>query len=263
MKAPRVYKTEAIVLRHRRLGEADKVLTLYTPNMGRFDVVAKGVRRPRSRKSGHVEILSRTSLLVAHGRTLDIVTQSEGLESFTPLREELQRLSRALYVAELVERFSAERIENYPLYCLLLESLRRLGETDEVDLASRYFELRLLSLTGYQPQLQHCTGCHASLAPAVNYFSPSAGGVLCSACRLTEGSPRPLTLNALKVMRLLQTGSFGAAARVRLTPSLASEIEDHLRLYIRYVLEREINARDFVQTVRHTLPNQAAATLAC
>jgi DNA repair protein RecO (recombination protein O) len=262
MKAPRVYKTEAIVLRHRRLGEADKILTLYTPNMGKLDAVAKGVRRPRSRKSGHVEILSRTSLLIAHGRSLDIVTQSEGVESFTPVREELQRLSRALYVAELVERFSAERIENYPLYGLLLETLRRLAETDELDLVTRYFELQLLSLSGYQPQLQHCTACQAVLAPVVNYFSPAAGGVLCSACRLTEGSPRPLTLNALKVMRLLQSGSFAAAARVRLTLSLASEIEDHLRLYIRHTLEREVNALEFVQTVRHTLPAADASTLA-
>jgi DNA repair protein RecO (recombination protein O) len=258
MSAPHVYKTEAIVLRHQKLGEADKVLRLYTPSLGKLDVVAKGVRRPNSRKSGHVEVLSRTSLLIARARTLDLVTQGEGIESFATLRTDLQRLSRALYCAELVDRFSAERIENYPLYCLLLDTLHRLAERDDLDLISCYFELHLLELNGYRPQLQSCTICHSALAPVVNYFSPAAGGVVCSACRLTEASLRPLTVNALKVMRLLQSAAFADATRVRLSPVLLAEIEEHLRLYTRYVLERDVRSFEFVQLVRHTLPDASA-----
>src|SRR5581483_2273902 len=109
MRTPRVYRTEAIVLHHRELGEADKVLTLYSPDLGKFDAIAKGVRRPTSRKSGHLEELSHSTLLLAHGRTLEVVTQCELLESFAGLREDLSRLGAAVYLAELVERFSAER----------------------------------------------------------------------------------------------------------------------------------------------------------
>lgn len=261
MSTPHVYKTEAIILHHQKLGEADKVLRFMTPSLGKLEAIAKGVRRLKSRKAGHVEVLSRTSLLIARGRTLDVVTQTEGIESFAALRGDLERLSRAMYAAELVDRFSAERIENYPVYYLLLETLRRLAEREELDLVIRYLELHLLDLSGYRPQLQVCTSCHATLQPTVNYFSPAAGGVVCSGCRLGGASLRPLTVNALKVMRLIQTSLFADVARIRLSSPLLGEIEEHLRLYIRYMLERDVRSRDFIQTVRHTLPDVTSEVL--
>lgn len=256
MKTPRVYKTEAVVLHQRKLGEADKILSLYTPYQGRFDVVAKGVRRPNSRKAGHVEVLAHTSLLIARGRSLDIVTQSEGMESFVPLREDLARLSRAMYCVDLVGHFCAERVENDAIFCLLLETLRRLAERDDLDVVTRYFELQLMDLSGYRPQLASCASCHATLAPVLNYYGPSAGGAVCSACRLVETSLRPLTVNALKVMRLMQRGSFSEVARLRLPASLAGEIEEHLRQHIRYLLERDVKSLGFIQAVRHSLPEE-------
>src|SRR5438045_4093476 len=108
---PRVYRCEAVVLRQRRLGEADRILTLYTPQLGKVEAVAKGVRKQTSRKAGHLEPLTLSSLLIASGRNLDIITQAETVESFLPLREDLTRLSRGMYVAELVDRFSESRSE--------------------------------------------------------------------------------------------------------------------------------------------------------
>src|SRR3990172_10493241 len=131
---PRVYKTPAIVLRQRRLGDADKIITLYTASYGKLDAVAKGVRRVTSRLAGHVEPLSHGSYLLAHGRNLDIITQAQTIEPFQPLREDLDRLSRALYAAELLDRATEERAENFSLYRLLLDTLPRLTEADELDL---------------------------------------------------------------------------------------------------------------------------------
>src|SRR5580700_1429490 len=99
MRPSRLYRTEALILRERRIGEADKILTLYSLDRGKFDAIAKGVRRPTSRKSGHLEVLTRVSLLLASGRSLDVITQSETVESFAVLRDDLERLSRAIYVA--------------------------------------------------------------------------------------------------------------------------------------------------------------------
>ena len=118
MPAPRVYKTEAIILRQRKLGEADKIITLYTPNYGKLEAVAKGVRRPKSRLAGHLEVLTYTSAMLAQGRNLDVVTQAQAIESFAPLRDDLNRLSRAFYAAELVDRFSPEGAESYHIFQL-------------------------------------------------------------------------------------------------------------------------------------------------
>ncbi|MFQ5886561.1 MAG: DNA repair protein RecO, partial [Anaerolineae bacterium] len=87
MQRERLYRAEAIVLRRMNLGEADRLLTLYTPEWGKIRVVAKGVRKPTSRKAGHLELFTHSRLLIAKGRSLDIVTQAETITPFLPLRK--------------------------------------------------------------------------------------------------------------------------------------------------------------------------------
>jgi DNA repair protein RecO (recombination protein O) len=250
MPPPRVYKTEAIVLRQRKLGEADKIVTLFTPNYGKLEAVAKGVRRPKSRLAGHLEVLTYTSAMLAQGRNLDVVTQAQAIESFAPLREDLDRLSRALYAAELVDRFSPEGAESFHIFQLLLTTLRRLAAGASADVALRYFEMQLLNLAGFQPQLHNCLGCRRPLMPVSNYFSPAAGGVLCPSCGSGTVSSRPLSVSALKVMRLLQSGGFGGVLRVKIGSALAREIEFHLRAYVIHVLERDVRSAAFIDRLR-------------
>src|SRR5436305_15097079 len=122
MPAPRVYRSEGIVLKAYNYGEADHILTLFTPNAGKLRAVAKGVRRTKSRMAGHLDLFTRSSLLVARGRQLDIVTQAETLENFRAMREDLVRLSYGHYVSELLDSFSAEGLANEPLYALTVHT---------------------------------------------------------------------------------------------------------------------------------------------
>ncbi|MFQ5878840.1 MAG: DNA repair protein RecO [Dehalococcoidia bacterium] len=251
MPRPRVYKTEAVVLRQRKLGEADRIVTLYTPEMGKVEAVAKGARKPTSRLAGHLEVLSHATVLLAKGQNLDVVTQAQALESFPALREDLERLSRAVYVAELVERATPERQENYPLYQLLLRTLSYLAQRGQADAVVRWFEVQALDGLGYRPYLDACAGCRAVLSPTTNYFSASAGGVLCPKCAIGGPNLRPLSVNALKVLRLMQGGDVNGVLRVRIAAGLAEELEGHLRDYVRYVLEREVKSAAFIQRLRH------------
>ncbi len=250
MTTPRIYKTEAIVLRQRKLGEAGKIVTLYTPNYGKLDAVAKGVRRPKSRLGGHLEVLTHTAVMLAQGRNLDTVTQAQTVESFAGLRADLHRLSRALYAAELVDRFSPEGAESYQVFQLLLATLRRLVSAKNVDTVLRHLEMQLLGLSGFQPQLARCVNCDRALAAASSYFGPGTGGVLCPSCGPEAAGARTLSLNALKVMRLLQSGSFAEVSRVRMGPALAQEVEMHLRAYLVHVLERDVRSAAFIDRLR-------------
>jgi DNA repair protein RecO (recombination protein O) len=254
MTAPKIYKTTAIVLRQRRLGEADKIVTLFTPNLGKIDAVAKGVRRTRSKLAGHVEPLMHTSFMLARGRELDIVTQAQAIETFTELREDLDRTGRGLYAAELVDRFTPDRQENFQVFRLLLETLRRLTTEGQLDITLRFFEMRLLGYLGYQPQMKECVGCGEALKPETNGWSPEAGGVLCPGCARQAPMSRPVTVNTLKVMRLLQKRDFAAVGRLHTTPPLESELERHLRDYILYVLERDVRSARFLETLRRVKP---------
>ena len=250
MTTPKVYKTEAIVLRRTNLGEADKILTLYTPNEGKIRAVAKGVRRPTSRLGGHVELLTHCSLMLARGRNLDIVSQGETINSFSPLRRDLWRISCALYLAELVDAFAAENVENRPVFALLLDALHWLGRARHTELVLRYFELHLLSHLGYRPQLQQCLNCKAALEPTANFFSASGGGILCPNCADTEPVTRPISVNALKVLRFLQNSDLASSQRLRLRPDLSQELERLLTEYIRYLLERELKSTEFMQRLK-------------
>lgn len=152
----RTYRTEAIVLRRKDFGEADRILTLYTPARGKVRAIAKGIRKPRSRKAGHLELFTRSQLLLATGRDLDIVTQAEMVDAYRPLREELLRGAYAGYLVELLDRFTPDAEENDELYSLLREGLTWASTAPDLALAARYYELQLLGLAGYQPQLQRC-----------------------------------------------------------------------------------------------------------
>jgi len=249
-QAPRVYKTPAIVLRQRRLGDTDKILTLYTANLGKIDAVAKGVRKAKSRLAGHVEPLAQATFLLAKGRNLDIVTQVETIEAFQPLRDDLERMSRALYACELLDRFTEPHAENFGLYRLLLDTLRRLATRDDLDTPVRFYEMSLLDAMGYRPELEECVVCRSRLQPVVNYWSAGAGGAICANCRSEHVALRPLSANALKLLRLLLHGGFNDVARVSIDAALGGELERTMREYVRWVLEREVRSAAFIDTLR-------------
>lgn len=251
MPAPRVYQTEALVIKRLNLGEADRILTLYTPSLGKIKAVAKGVRRPQSKLGGHVELLTHSRLMLARGRNLDIVTQAQTINNFLPLKEDLQRTAGGLYVAELVDAFTPERAEDEELFHLLLDTLHHLSQSTNIDAVLRYCELRLLAQVGYRPELQHCGDCKAPLQPRENFFSPAHGGVLCHNCGYHEPLAHPLSLNALKVLRFWQNCDYAAAEKVKLENRLAAELETVLREYIRYLLERQLKSSAWLDRLKH------------
>ncbi|MGA9348587.1 MAG: DNA repair protein RecO [Anaerolineae bacterium] len=250
MRRERLYRTEAIVLKRSDFGEADRLLTLYTPKLGKIRAIAKGVRKPTSRKSGHVELFTHSQFLIAKGRSLDIVTQAETVHAFRPLREDLLRTTYAYYAAELLDLFVEEGIENCPLFDLLLTMLGWLGDASDLDLTTRFFELRLLFLLGYRPQLFQCVACRHQIEPVSNFFSPADGGILCARCGENHRGAQEITLNALKVLRFLQTRDYGTCCRLRLSRPLHRELETMMYHYITYILERNLKSVKFLNTLR-------------
>jgi DNA repair protein RecO (recombination protein O) len=245
----RLYSTQAVVLRRTNFGEADRLLTLYTPDHGKLRAIAKGIRRPSSRKAGHLEPFTHCRVLIARGRNLDIVTQAEAIELHLALRQDLERLAQAYYLVELVDRFAPEGEENPPLFMLLLEALEELGRTKRVDLALRHYELRILSGVGFGVQLFRCTGCGQDIVPERNYFSEASGGVLCPGCGERRAGAREVSLEALKVLRYLGRHSVAASQRLRLGEAVVAEVRRLLRSYITYTLERELRSVKFIGQV--------------
>jgi DNA repair protein RecO (recombination protein O) len=253
----RLYRTEAVILRRQDMGETDRLLTLFSPAQGKLRAVAKGVRRPGSRKAGHLEPFSRVDLLLARGRELDVITQAEAVSLYPHLREDLLRLGQAAYLVELVDRFAVEQEGHPALYRLLVDMLAELDAGQEPGAVLRYYQLRLLELVGYQPELFRCLSCGEALQPVAQFFSVSEGGVRCPHCGPTQLDSRPLSLSALKVLRHNQRSAFAEAAAPRIAPAVAQEVEALLEAYLSYLLERKLRAPDFVRDVQRLLETGA------
>ena len=243
----RLYKTEAIVLRSMDLGEADRVLTVLTPRLGKLRVVAKGIRRPRSRIGGGLEPFSDVHLVLAVGRTWDVVTQTALEEPHLGLRNDLRSTASAWYVVELADRFCEERADSHAAFVLLSQVLHALDASSQGisrEVVARWFELHLLDAMGFRPQLTRCLECGALIEPDGNAYSPVAGGIVCPDCAHAALGARPISAGALKVLRHLARSQL-----VEVPVAVARETEHVLHATISAVLERELRSRDFLDEV--------------
>ncbi len=195
------------------------MLTLYTRERGKVRAIAKGARRIRSRKAGHLEPFTRVTLQLAKGRDLLIVTQADTLDAYLPLGTDLVKTGYASYVVELLDRFTYEdESENYPIFVLLTEILNRIAVEPDPWLAIRYYEVRLLDFLGYRPHLFECANCGKKIKPEDQYFSPSAGGVLCPTCGAGLPGVWHISMDTLKHFRHFQRSSYAEAKRAQPYP---------------------------------------------
>ncbi len=248
----RTYRTRAVILRRRDYGDADRILTVFTPRMGRLELIAKGVRKTTSRRAGHLEPFTHVDLQAAHGRTWDIVTEATTVESFRDLRANLESIARAGYVAELVDAFSQADPEALGgLWDLFLLALRELDAgTADPDLLLRWFELHLLSLMGFQPELGQCLACGEPLQPVVNYLSLQAGGFYCPRCGEGLSATEPVEPSVLKVLRHLQRSAWPTVRGLRLRRETLAAVESILYRYLVTVLERQLRSAHVLRRLR-------------
>ncbi len=251
----RSFRVEAVVLKHTDWGEADRIITMFSRQRGKLRAVAKGVRKIRSRRAGHLEPFTRVVMQLAKSKNLPIVTQAETLTSHMPLRDDLVLIGRASYAVELLDKFTYEEGENLSVYNLLADTLDRLEDPgQDGPLVLRYYEVRLLDYVGYRPELNRCLVCRDTIQPQAQYFSAELGGVVCPKCGRQAGHVRPLSLDALRYLRHFQRSSYQQAAGARPSAEIHGEMEEVMQYYLTYLLERGLNTPRFMRRVAEHKP---------
>lgn len=256
MPQPRTYRTHAIILKRQTMGEADRLLTLLTPANGKVRVIAKGARKPASRKTGHVELFTRADVLIARGRgEIDVLTQAEVVATYLPLREDLARGAYANYIVELLDRFTFEG-DDVPgdasrLFELLNGTLRQLCHDEDPRRLTRYYELNLLEYFGFRPELQECVITREILLPEDQYFSFAEGGVVAP-----DGAPHTnglvgLSLKTLKLLRHMQRNPYKKLVQLAISEDVHRDAERIMLGYITYILESKLQSVDFIQRLRN------------
>ena len=262
MDRSRLYRIEAVVMHRSDMGEADRLLTVLSRERGKLRLNAKGARKVGSRKSGHVELFVRSRMLVARGRgEIDILSQVDTIDAYRGLREDLTRSTYAHYAVELIDAFAEEGSEQPELFDLLVEALKWIETTGNLPLTARYFELQLLTLAGFQPQVIFCAGRGEPLqeiSPDESYgWSPASGGALCPDHAQERSDSSRLSLSGLKVLRHALRSDYTSFTALALREAVLGEIEQVMLRYIQFVLERKVKSVEFLNLLRRESADKA------
>jgi DNA repair protein RecO (recombination protein O) len=248
---PRLYVTDAIVLTRFDYGEADRIMTLFTPAHGKLKAIAKGVRRTKSRLGGSLEPLAELRVALARGRTFDVVTQVQVTHAWLRLRDSLESAATAWYLAELADRSLEERHEAEGLYALLRRAYELLDAGMNSGRVARWYEMHLADELGVRPEVDRCVECDRMLEADESFrWVPPLGGVLCSRCPGPPADRAGLSLEGLKLLKAYQRLDVEALAGLRLAAAVESEVEQAMRDFLRFSLEREARSLPFLDEVR-------------
>ncbi len=260
MTRHRLYRIEGIVLGRRDYGEADRVVIVLTKD-GRLDLLAKGIRKPRSRKSGHLELFSRTELLVSRVKnSWDIISQAEVIRARPLIQDDFDRGTYARYASELVLRFF-EQEANEALYTLLDATFSLLEIADDPERVIRWYEQQILKLAGFRPEWRHCVGeretqaCNVGLHPhpadeRPYGFDPERGGALCPDCFSAlrdDPTVGPLSPSALSWLQSFQDWEYEDLAALNFPSRTVAELDRVMERYVSYYLERRPSIRQLMK----------------
>lgn len=242
----KLYKVEAVVLGAGKVREADRLLVLYSRELGKIKALAYGVDKPSSKKRGSVQPFCHTDFLLRKGRELDVVEQCQALNMYAPLRRSLEGLGYAGYLARLVEAFTPWGEPNADIMDLLLAALELLGNGGDSFMLARYMETRLMDFAGYRPELGQCVVCGDIPRQTRVTVSPAAGGLVCADCSAGEGQLLEVNRGSLEILRLFLRTTPDRLSVLRTDKDARLEIKKLLRQLVEQQLEQKVKSRDFL-----------------
>ncbi len=249
----RTYSAEGIVLRRTNFGEADRLVTFLSRYKGKFTAIAKGVRKVASRRGPNLELLNHVKAHFAAGRNLDVVTEVESVETFKKIKEDLPKLGSSFHLVEMVNEFLAEGQGGRGIFDLLLKTLKLLQEEEypqKVATILQAFDVKFLDLVGYKPRLFSCAECSEKISGKENFLSAEFGGVIDQDCFKSSLFAKPISQNAIKLLRFLQTEDWPRIKKLSVESSLNKETDQLLRFYIEYLMEKELKSAKFIDQIK-------------
>jgi len=245
----RVQKVEAVIISHRNYGEADRILRVFTPELGKTTILAKGVRKSGSRKGPHIEPFSHSTLVLAKGQNFWILTQADTIDLFPHITGNLYRTGLTAYILELADRLTVDDQPDSSIFRIILDAIKQINILNDPFVPAGYFELQLLQAAGFKPELFHCVNCGREIIPQDQYFSVTQGGVICPLCNHFKQDLLPASQAVLKYLRHLQRSSFAKVQTLNLSPEIKKEMRKIMDPYIASVTERKLNSPQFIKQI--------------
>ena len=253
MNARNQYRTEAIVLRILDYGESDRIVTFCTSEFGKLRGIAKGARRSRKRFVNALEPFSCSQILFSRRGpdSLALIESSDVICHFPAIRADLEKTLSASYLIDLTDQFTLEDKKNEELFRLLLGFLHLLEAVPPREALLRFFEIRLLKLSGYDPFLDHCLICKTPLDKETAYrFKSADGGLTCLACRPEGPDAIPVSLGTIRTLLMGRDLAIDRLGRLLLSEQSAAESRLLLAHFIRHILGKEPKSVHVLNEIR-------------
>jgi DNA repair protein RecO (recombination protein O) len=229
----RAYKTDAVVLRGRNYGEADRILTLFTTQRGKADTIAKGARRTKSHLAGRLELANEVALTMHRGRNLDVIVSADTKSANWLHIVQPDRFAAANIVLEFIDAFCEPDLPLPEIYSLLTGALRAIGKSDEPLALIPRFSMRLLELLGLAPPVDSCIRCGAPFDGKSAWLDLEQGGFAGEECRVSWRDVLVLEPNDVANLRALAAPvGAGSKAGVRASREVARAIESLMSYHL-------------------------------
>ena len=245
MAGRRTYRTRAVVLDRTKLGETDLILTLLAEDGSQRRAVAKGARKPGGRLAARVELFCECDLLLAEGRSLDVVSEAALVNAHPRLRGDFDRVAAASAVAEAARLTCFEDAPDgflYPICSRALRACEEAADRGRLDLVVAAYTWKVLAHGGWRPELVTCCACGDA---DVTFFSPAAGGVLCASCAREVAGAQEVAPGQLVWLRALLSCTFDELLAARLDAETALFLLGAAHVWAATHLDARLRAMEF------------------
>ncbi|MHA1880116.1 MAG: DNA repair protein RecO [Candidatus Heimdallarchaeota archaeon] len=247
------YKACAFVLHTLDYGESDRIVTFYTDEFGKLKGIAKGARRSRKRFANAIDLFSRSAIVFSrkNNQGLAVIENCDVINYYPEIRADLEKSILASYFIELTDNFTVEGKKNPQLFQLVQDFLGLIGGGNNPEEITRFFELRLLKLSGYEPALERCHVCNTPLDKTENiFFSPLDGGIKCIKCAQNDVSSIPVSIGTIKMLLMGKEIETSKIHRLAFSKQSLKESSEILGSFIRHILGRKLNSLQILNKIR-------------
>ncbi len=253
------YQSLGIILKTKDLREKDKLVAIYTSDFGKIQAKAIGAKKISSKMAGHLEPITESFLAFAKGKNLDTVINATTVNNFSEIKKKLELQAAAYYILELVDEFTEFLNPDEKIYNLLKNTLERMNSfplskggsrgVSNLKILLRFFEIKFLKYLGFQPELDCCAVCQKKIRPQKNYLSGQLGGIICPVCRNNDLKSKPISAEAIKVLKFFNQSSFKLAEKLKIEKKLEKELKKINIYFLEFILEKKIKSKDFLSEV--------------
>lgn len=224
------YRASAIILSSQPFRECDGRKIIYSLEKGRLSLVVRGVKKMKSKLAAHLEPISLSEIMVIRGRQFDYVGAAVSRNCYFSIKNDLSALEAVGRAIRVFNKLVNQEEGDRNIFSLLKSFLdflnKEVGNSQEKNLEiwADFFILKLLALSGYEPEMHGCLSCHKKIVPSENYFDLNRGGLICQKCLAGSKNILPISDNCIKVLREGLRKDFDSLKKLKIDENLEKEI---------------------------------------